>query len=302
MQHERLRRFLRHVDRVDALLVPRRAQRHRHQRLRLATREQRGAVRARQPPHLTGDRPHGVEIAAVHALARRQHPVAHRLVFDLLDDRHDLPQLVGELLGQLFDDRLFDGAERLRPLCLHGQRQRFRDFIIRQFFDARDEISGRLGLDPFHLGLLHRFNHLVADVEQVSDALMRHFQRLDDLRLSQLERAAFDHDDRFAGAGDGEVQVGEFELLEGGVQDPRPFDAADAYRGNRAVPGHFGQRQRRGRRGHAEHVGVVFLVGREHVDEDLHFVLEAFGEQWPHGAVDDARRGDLLVGGAAFPL
>ena len=302
VQHERLGRLLRHVDRIDALLIPRRAQRHRYQRLGLAAREQGGAVRARQPAHLAGDRPDGVEIAPVHTLARRQHAVAHRLVLDVLDDCHDLAQLVGEFLGQLFDDRLLDGAERLRPLRFDCERQRFRDFIVRQFLDPRDEVGGRLGLDPFHLGLTHRVHHFVADVEQLLDAFVRHLERLHDLGLGELQRAALDHDDRFAGAGDSKVQVGELELLEGGVQDPRPFDPADAHRGNRAVPGHFGHRERRGRRRHAEHVGVVFLICRKHVDEDLHFVLEAFREERPDGAVDHTRRGDFLIGGAAFAL
>src|SRR2546426_7517417 len=37
--------------------------RSRHQRLGLAAREQRGAVRARQRPDLAADRPYGVQIA-----------------------------------------------------------------------------------------------------------------------------------------------------------------------------------------------------------------------------------------------
>ena len=302
VQHERLRRFLRDVDRVDALLVPRRPQRHRHQRLRLPARKQRGAVGARQPADLAGDRPDGVEVAAVHALARRQHAVAHRLVLDLFDDRHDLAQLVGEFLGQLFDDRLLDGAERLRPLGFDCQRQRLSHRIVRQFFDARNEVSGRLGLDPLHFGLAHRVHHFVADVEQLLDALVGDFHRLDDLRLGELECPAFDHHDRFAGARHRQIEIGELELLERGIQDPRAFHPADANRRDRAVPRHPGHRQRRRRRGHAEHVGVVFLIGRQDVDEDLHFILEAFGKQRPHRAVDHARGGDLLIGRATFSL
>ena len=44
-----------------------------------------------------------------------------------------------------------------------------------------------------------------------------------------------------------------------------------------------------------EHVGVVLLVGRDDVDEDLDFVLEAFGEERADRAVDDAGREDLVV-------
>jgi len=42
--------FLRHVDRVDPLLVACRAEGDGHERLGLAAREQGGTVRARQPP------------------------------------------------------------------------------------------------------------------------------------------------------------------------------------------------------------------------------------------------------------
>ena len=48
VQHERLRRLRRLVDRVEALDVVRRAERRGDERLRLAAREERRAVRARQ--------------------------------------------------------------------------------------------------------------------------------------------------------------------------------------------------------------------------------------------------------------
>ena len=302
MQHKRLRGFLRDVDRIDALLIVRRAQRHRGERLGLPAGEQRGAVRARQPAHLAGDRPDGIEIAAIDALPCREHAVSHRVVLDPFDHLCDLAQLVGELLGQLLDDRRLDGAERLSALGLHGEGQRFGHLVFRQCLDPRDEIGWELGLHPFHLGLAHRLDDFVGDVEQFLDALVGDFERLDDLRFGELERAALDHDDRIAGSGDGEIDVRKLQLLERGIEDPRAFDAAHPHRRDRAVPWHLRQRQRGRGRGYAEHVGVVLLVGREDVDEDLHFVLEALGEERPDGAVDDARRRDLFVGGPALAL
>ena len=63
------------------------------------------------------------------------------------------------------------------------------------------------------------------------------------------------------------------------------------------------RRVQRGRGGdEREHVGRVLLVGRDHVDEDLDFVLEAFGEERANRAVDDARREDLEVAGPPFAL
>ena len=66
--------------RVDLLLVRRRAERGDHERLRLAAREERRAVRARQHADLAGDRADVGEAAAVDALPL----VDDRLADDLL--------------------------------------------------------------------------------------------------------------------------------------------------------------------------------------------------------------------------
>src|SRR5690606_27707227 len=52
---------------VDALLVLAGAERRRDDRLRLAAREERRAVRAREEAHLDADRADRLEVAAVHA-------------------------------------------------------------------------------------------------------------------------------------------------------------------------------------------------------------------------------------------
>src|SRR6266516_2916180 len=65
---------------------------------------------------------------------------------------------------------------------------------------------------------------------------------------------------------------------------------------------HLGHGERRRGRRHAQHVGVVLLVRRQHVDEDLDLVLEAFGEERADGAVGDPRRQNLLVLWPPFTL
>ena len=78
VQHERLRRLAGLVDAVEPLHVVRRAERGRDERLRLAAREQRRAVRARQEPGLDRDRADSFGVAAVDALARLEHLRAER--------------------------------------------------------------------------------------------------------------------------------------------------------------------------------------------------------------------------------
>ncbi len=302
VQQERLGGLLRHVDRVDALLVPRRAQRDRHERLRLAAREQRRAVRARQYADLARDAAHRIEVTAVDPLAALQDLLPHRVVLDVLDGVGDVLDVVGELGGELLLNRGLEGRHRLGALALLRQVQRLGDARLGEGRDAVLEAGRRLHFGPFHLGLAQRRGQLVGRLQQLLDALVRYFQRLDDLRLRQLQRPAFDHHDRISRAGHDDIDVGELELLEGRVEDPAAFDAPHAHRRDGPVPGYLRQREGRGRRRHAEHVGVVFLVGRQHVDEDLDFVLEAFREQRPQRAVDHASREDLLVGGPALAL
>src|SRR6185437_16268757 len=51
-----------------------------------------------------------------------------------------------------------------------------------------------------------------------------------------------------------------------------------------------------------QHVRVILLVGRQHVQVNLHLVHEPLGEQRPQRTVDQAGGEDFLGGGAAFAL
>jgi hypothetical protein len=50
------------------------------------------------------------------------------------------------------------------------------------------------------------------------------------------------------------------------------------------------------------HVCVILLIGRDHIDKDLDFVLESFREKLANLSVDDARLEDFRIGGPAFSL
>ena len=100
VQHERLRRLARFIDGVETLHVVRGSERHRDQRLRLAAREQRGAVRARQNPGLDRDRPHFVRPATIDALARLEDLRAQTVILDVADQRLRCPWRFRELREQ----------------------------------------------------------------------------------------------------------------------------------------------------------------------------------------------------------
>src|SRR5689334_16923525 len=81
VKHERLAAFA--FERVDDLRIARGTERRHHERLGLATREERRAMRPRQHAHLHGDRTHGLMIAAVDARLAIQHTLAHDVALEL---------------------------------------------------------------------------------------------------------------------------------------------------------------------------------------------------------------------------
>jgi hypothetical protein len=84
MQHEMLAELAFHG--VDQLLILRGAQRGNHQRLCLATGEQRRAMGARQHAHFRQNRAHGLGIPAVDPQTGVQNIVAHDIGFQLLEE------------------------------------------------------------------------------------------------------------------------------------------------------------------------------------------------------------------------
>ena len=92
------------------------------------------------------------------------------------------------------------------------------------------------------------------------------------------------------------------ELGLGRVEHVLAVDVADARGADRTVERDAGKRQ--GRRGadHRGNVGVDFRIDRHHRRDDLHFVVEAVGEQRADRPVDQARGQRFLLRGPPFAL
>ncbi len=101
MQHEVL--LVGALERVDELLVFAGAERRDDERLRLAAREQRAAMGARQHADLALDGPDGLEIASVDAPAGVDHRVAHDAAFERLEQLAE--GVLGDLAVFLADER-----------------------------------------------------------------------------------------------------------------------------------------------------------------------------------------------------
>jgi hypothetical protein len=181
--------------------------------------------------------------------------------------------------------------------------QRLGDLHVGERLHALREPFGDRGLLPRHLLGAARLRHqlfLVAD--QLTDAALRHRERLDDVFLGDLERAALDHHDRVVRAGDDDLHVAVLELLERRIEHPIPLHASDPHAGDRIRERDAARVERVGRRDEGERVGVVLLVRRDHVAEDLDLVLEPLRKERTDRAVDDACAEDLVVGRTALAL
>ncbi len=256
----------------------------------------------RQHANFDADRPDGIGVAAVNPLAPVEHLRAHDPVLDFVELRRDVPDPFRELVAELRQHvllELLDGAGAA-GLVLgvdglgHG--------LLAQRPHPVEQGGVRARRLPGHLGTSRGIDDPLLQRDQVADALLGDLERLQHLRLAHLERAALHHVDSVSGAGDHQVDAGELELLERGVEDPLSVHPPDADRCERPIPGNRGNAERDRRRHRGEHVGIVLLVGREHGGEDLDLVLEPLRKQRSDAAVDETAGQNFLVRRPAFPF
>jgi hypothetical protein len=294
-------------ERVDLLLVGRGAERRRHDGLRLTALKEPRPVHPRQQADLARDGTDRAGVAAVDAAPAVEHQAAHHVRFAVLEFfldelRQHLVPFGSELAGEGFDHLLLDGRvavvarvllpddARLSNAGVHELRHAARDL-------GRDLLDRERALRPAH-GRADPLDELDDELA----LLMREHQRIDEIRLRRLVRAAFDHDDGVLADGDDDVDVRRFGLLEGRIRNELAVHAGDANTRNGAVPRDVRDVQSRRRGGQRHHVRLVDLVGREHGRDDLRVLLVAFREERPERPIDDARRENLVLTKAPFAL
>ena len=113
------------LQRVDPLLVLAGAERRDHERLGFAAGEQRRTVGARQDADFAHDRTHGLEVAAVDALAGVENVPANDLGFEFLEHAGNT-QLVVFRLGAVREEMrhhlFFHGSDGVVAFLLLGIR------------------------------------------------------------------------------------------------------------------------------------------------------------------------------------
>ena len=195
-------------DCVDDLLVAGRTQRGHHQRLRLATGEQRAAVGTRQDAGADGDGTHGAGVAAVDAGLARQDLIAHDARLQLEQDVAHIGGgrrvFVGSQLGLHIG---FDGLDALRTLLLDAQFVGVTHGIGRQTVHTVDEGGVLLGGRPFPLGLAAGFHQLLDGLDDGLHLLVTEHHGTQHHVLGQLLGLGLDHQHGLVGTGHHQVQL-----------------------------------------------------------------------------------------------
>ena len=281
--------------------------------LGFAAGEDGRAVNAGKDADFAGDRADAVIIATIGADAGED-CFAGDLLLDFDEDRADLLLLVargddGLIAGVWIGDgrghlghqvvaNLFDG---IGAVGLAGFSFDFADFVGDAGADGIDEAGiGLLDLaDLGFAGLGHQFFDQADDFD---DGLVAELDGVGDFIFFDLPAAELDHVDEMAGAGDDEIHLAVFELLDGGVQDELSLDAADADVGRGDDQGNVADGDGGAGGDAGEDVRIVFAVEGENVELNLNFIHEPLGEERTKRAVDEAGGEDFLVCGASFAL
>ena len=287
---------------VDDLLVTERAERRDREDLGLATREEAGAMRARQQSDFARDGAHFFDFAAVRAYLLVGDHVAHDGLLEVVDGdgdlfihlRVELEEVLHRVGRDLGDVGVAVELVRVADDCVEAVLRVVADGLLHLL---RDEEELRLALLFAAVGL-----DALLEFDEALDLLMAEQDGVEDDVLRQLVGAGLDHHDGVVGAGDGEVQRRYLALLFRRVDDEFIVDAADAHARNRSHERDVGDSQGARCADHGGEFRCVVLLDGEDGRDDLDVVAEALREQRANRAVDQARAEDGVARRAALTL
>ncbi len=290
-------------ERVNVLLVLAGAEGRNDQRLRLAARKQRRAMRARQNADLREDRTHGLHVAPVDADAAVENVPAHDLGLQIVESFADL--LLGEFGAFGRQQRRIDlrlhGIDGLVAFRLGGDLIGLAQLRLGDAGDRRLDFA-LVGENEFARLFRRLFGKADDRVDDGLEATMASHHRFEHGGFRKLLGFQLDHQNGFAGAGDDEVERRILQLVDGRIDLQLAVDIADARAADRPHERDARERQRRRGRDHGENVGIVLEIVRKHGDDHLRVIAVAVGEERPDRPVDQARNQRLLFGGTPFAL
>ncbi len=289
---------------VDHLLGVLGAQRGGADGLRFTAGEQGRTMGAGQEADHCFDRTDLRGRAAVDALAVLQDGAAHDFRFQLLGQLDAGHYGLGvETIGNERRLRLGAGfVQRVGTRRLVGQLVGGGDVLADQLLQLLLQVIEIVALRhvPRILGRLFSqaddgVHNLLARVMREQDGAQHDFFR-------KLLGFGFDHHHSVVGRGDDQVEFTGLCLVQRRVELIFAILVTDAGRADRSHEGHAGQGQRSRRGDHRHNVRLAFAVERQHLGDNVDFVIETFGEQRTDRAVDQAGNQRFLFGRAALTL
>ena len=274
---------------VNDLLVTERTERRDGQHLRLAAREERRAMRARQEPHLAGNRADFLDAAAVRADFFMRDHVTDNGLLEVVERHGDFLFHFGIVRQEMLSHIGRNRADMGVAVELVGIARRLVEALARIIIDSGREVVRHGEEMSFHLLLAAGALDFLFKLDDALDFLVAEEDGVEDDVLGELVRAGLDHHDGIVRARDREVQRRNGALRLGRVDDEFIIDAADAHACNRPLERDVGNGERRARANHGRDFRRVVLLDRKHGRDDLHVVAEPFRKQRTDRSVDEAR-------------
>ena len=293
---------------VDDLFVLLRAERRRDEGLRFAAGEEGRAVGAREHALTDFDRTDRARVAAVDAGFAVQNVRAHELPFKFEEDVVHLVRVgrlragSGRIRGELGVDAVVDRAKLLHAGLLRADRIGFVKSSVGEFDDAGDERFIRSGRLPVPGGLAAFGDEFVDRLDDDLHFAVAEHHGFKHRLFGEDVGFRFNHKDGALRAGHDEVETRVLELFGGRVENEAVVDVADAAGADRSAEGNAGNGERGRGADHRRNVRIHGGVGREDVNDDLNFVVEAVREERTDRAVDETRGERFLLGGTPFTL
>ncbi len=276
------------------------------QRLRLAAREQRRAVGARQHAGADGDRAHGARVAAVDARLAGQDLLADDLRFEVeqhVADRARVRRATrssGSAFARWRSCRFPSAAAGAPASGASGTRRAGR--LRRTSVTLAISASSLAGGCQSHSGLPPSST---SEWMSSMTACCCWWPNTTAPSITSSGSSCASDSTISTAASVPATTRSSCDVVElglGRVEDVLAVEVADARGADRARERDAGQRHRGGRADHRRNVGIDLRIHRHHGGDDLHVVVEAVRKQRTQRTVDQAARQRLLLRRTAFAL
>ena len=289
--------------RINALRIALGTQCGHDQRLRLAAREQRGAVGARQHRVADFDRTHSTCVTAVNARLAGQNLAAHDARFDIKQHAFNLDTVERDAVKlQIGHHDCVGFAAGAGAGLLVADLVSRSQFVVGNGANLGDQcfvLGWSLPVPSRLAGVTHQF---VDGIDGDIALLMTKDHSAEHDFFAQLLGFRFHHQHSSFGTGNHQIQNRILARGLTGIEHVLTVDVANAGGADRATERDAADGQGRANSDQGGDVGINFRIERQGVHHNVHFVEKTFGEQRADRTVDQSAGQCLEFAGATFAL